>query len=199
MARRADTRDQIMDRANDLLLQRGYNGFSYRDISEHLGVRNAAVHYHFPTKADLAEALVNSYHGELRQQTYDFMINGGAARPQLEGLFLFTLKQACCGRSLCPVGALSVDYEELPDKVRRAAGKLGHDTHRWLSKVLEDGRRQGEFDFTGRPADRALLIISALQGARQLARVDGDRILEAVIDDIRRGLGVADEAVPDQV
>ena len=45
-----DTREQIVDTALQLLMQRGVNGFSYRDISEPLGIKNAAVHYHFPSK-----------------------------------------------------------------------------------------------------------------------------------------------------
>ena len=66
MIRMTDTREQIMDRAAQLLMSRGYNGFSYRDISSHLGVKNAAVHYHFPVKADLAVALVEEYRQLLR-------------------------------------------------------------------------------------------------------------------------------------
>ena len=65
MVRLIDTRDQIMDRAAHLLMSRGFNGFSYRDISAHLGVKNAAIHYHFPAKKDLALALVDEYRKEL--------------------------------------------------------------------------------------------------------------------------------------
>ena len=64
MVRTGDTREKIMDRAAHLLMNRGFNGFSYRDISSHLGVKNAAVHYHFPAKADLAMALVDEYRQE---------------------------------------------------------------------------------------------------------------------------------------
>ena len=48
MARTSDTREQIIDRASELMMQRGFNGFSYSDISAPLGVKNAAIHYHFP-------------------------------------------------------------------------------------------------------------------------------------------------------
>ena len=46
------TKDKILDLASNMLQEHGYNGFSYGHISKQLGVRNAAVHYHFPTKAD---------------------------------------------------------------------------------------------------------------------------------------------------
>ena len=54
----SNTREQIINKAAQLMLQRGLNGFSYRDISEPLGVKNAAIHYHFPSKADLVLALI---------------------------------------------------------------------------------------------------------------------------------------------
>jgi TetR/AcrR family transcriptional repressor of nem operon len=108
-----DTREQIVDTALQLLMQRGMNGFSYRDISEPLGIKNAAVHYHFPSKAKLIKSVIKESHQALRRKTAEFMAYGGPALPQLEGLFEFTLKQCECGMPVCLAGALSVDYEEL--------------------------------------------------------------------------------------
>src|ERR1700752_4371873 len=53
-----DTRQEILNAAEDLLQRRGYNAFSYHHIAVQLGVRNAAIHYHFPSKEDLGVALV---------------------------------------------------------------------------------------------------------------------------------------------
>ena len=81
MAQASNTRDQIIDKAFQLMLQRGLNGFSYRDISEHLGVKNAAIHYHFPNKLDLIKTLIDENHQLLRRSTSEFMAYGGPARP----------------------------------------------------------------------------------------------------------------------
>ena len=125
MKRIVDTRDQIMDRAAQLLMSRGFNGFSYRDISSHLGVKNAAVHYHFPAKTDLAMALLGEYRQLLRDNTSEFMAYGGPARPQIEGFFTFTYRQCDAGRCICPFGAFSIDYGELPEDVRKATIVFG--------------------------------------------------------------------------
>jgi len=74
-----DTRTQILDIAEQLARQRGFSGFSYRDISQPLGIRNAAVHYHFPTKADLGIALLERYGDLLAFHTSEFMKHGGNA------------------------------------------------------------------------------------------------------------------------
>ena len=38
--------------------ERGFNGFSYANVAAELGVTSATVHYHFPAKAELGEALI---------------------------------------------------------------------------------------------------------------------------------------------
>ena len=120
MVKLNDTREQIIDRAGHLLMSRGFNGFSYRDISSHLGVKNAAVHYHFPAKADLAMALIDEFRSILRSGTSEFLAYGGSALQQLDGLFAFTAKQCHTGKCICPFGAFSIDYNDLPDDLQMA-------------------------------------------------------------------------------
>ncbi|MGK2926756.1 MAG: TetR/AcrR family transcriptional regulator [Lysobacterales bacterium] len=187
----SNTREQIIDTALKLLLRRGINGFSYRDISEPLGVKNAAIHYHFPNKMDLVKALVDENHQLLKRSTAEFMAYGGTALPQLEGLFQYTRTQMELGRPVCMVGALSIDYEELSAEGKQALDRFMMDTVKWLSKVLEAGREQGEFEFRGKAQSKAVSILAMIQGARQLARIHGMKMLECTFDQIRTDLAVA--------
>lgn len=171
-------------------MSRGFNGFSYRDISSHLGVKNAAVHYHFPAKADLALALVEEYRQLLRDRTSEFMAYGGEALPQLEGFFTFTSFQCEKGRCICPFGAFSIDYTELPEGVRKVIIGFMDETIKWLTQVLEVGRSQDEFSFSGDARLKALSILAGLQGARQMARINGIDILDDVITQVRNELGI---------
>ncbi|HKX55752.1 MAG TPA: TetR/AcrR family transcriptional regulator [Xanthomonadales bacterium] len=188
----ANTREQIMDRAYELMLQRGMNGFSYRDIAEPLGIKNAAIHYHFPNKMDLIKALIDETIQVTRRGTAEFMAYGGKARPQLEGLFRYTLHQCECGRPICLAGSLAVAYDELPDDIKQASDRFIKDAQKWLTKVLAVGREQGEFSFVGEPAIKAFSIIASIQGARQLARVNGKEILPELFQQIRLDLGITD-------
>jgi len=195
----SNTKEQIIDKAFQLMLQRGLNGFSYRDISEPLGVKNAAIHYHFPSKMDLVKALIEENHQVLRKSTAEFMAYGGPARPQLEGMFQFTRNQCACGRPVCMAGALAVDYEELTDDIRAALDHFIKDTICWLTKVMETGRERGEFEFNGEAASKAMSILATIQGARQLARIHaqlaethGVDALESTFAQIRVDLGIND-------
>jgi len=190
MEQASNTREQIIDKAFQLMLQRGLNGFSYRDISQPLGIKNAAIHYHFPNKMDLIKALIDENQQVLRKSTAEFMAYGGPARPQLEGLFAFTLKQFEYGRPICMVGALAIDYDDLPDDIKKANDQFMNDSHAWLTRVMKLGREQNEFDFEGKPDVKAMSILACIQGARQMARVHGLDILETLFEQIRLDLGI---------
>src|SRR5207302_10075529 len=56
-----DTATQILDVAERLVQERGFNGFSYADVARELGISKAALHYHYPGKAELGEALIERY------------------------------------------------------------------------------------------------------------------------------------------
>ena len=192
MKQASNTRDKIIDKAFELMLQRGMNGFSYRDIAEPLGVKNAAIHYHFPAKSDLVRAMIEDYHEVLRKSTAEFMAYGGPALPQLEGLFHFALKQCHCGRPICLVGALTIDYDDLEEDIKDANDRFMKDSVTWLTKVMDTGREQGEFRFEGNPNSKAVSILAMIQGARQMARVHGLHYLENIFQQIRTDLGITD-------
>lgn len=192
MARASNTKELIIDKAFQLMLQRGINGFSYRDIAQPLGIKNAAIHYHFPNKMDLVKELIEENHQVLRRGTAEFMAYGGPARPQLEGMFAFVLHQCDCGRPICMVGALAVDYDDLSDEIKQVNDHFMDDSIKWLSKVMKDGREQGEFQFNGDPISKAATILATIQGARQMARVHGRNYLDRVFGQIRSDLGIND-------
>ena len=190
MNQAADTRSRIIDRASELMTQRGFNGFSYSDISQPLGVKNAAIHYHFPSKTDLVRALIEEQHQMLRYSTSHFMAYGGSAREQLEGLFRYTLSQCHRGRPVCIVGALAADYDAFPDDIKEANHSFMKDTGDWLIRVLEVGREQGEFKFEGSAKGKAMSIQAIMQGGRQVYRIYGEKYLERLFAQIRSELGI---------
>lgn len=186
-----DTREKILASADRLLRSYGFNGFSYQDIARPLGIRNAAVHYHFSTKADLAVAVIENYRQLLHRRTAAFMAGQGDAVEQLEGFIAFSTAECCTESTMCPVGALASDFYSLPEDIRAAGQRLLDELLAWMTRVCEVGRAQGRMHFEGEPAAKAEQIVAALQGARQLARFRGAPAMQAVAGQIRRDLGLA--------
>jgi AcrR family transcriptional regulator len=54
-----ETRRRILDSAAESFAAHGYSGASMRDIAEGLGITKAALYYHFASKEDLLDGLVN--------------------------------------------------------------------------------------------------------------------------------------------
>jgi AcrR family transcriptional regulator len=58
---RTDTRARIQQVAVELFTEHGYEGTSLREIAERLGVTKAALYYHFKSKEDIIQSLVEDY------------------------------------------------------------------------------------------------------------------------------------------
>src|SRR6476660_6381990 len=55
------TAERVLDIAERLMQIRGFNNFSYADIATELGITKASLHYHYPGKAELGQALITRY------------------------------------------------------------------------------------------------------------------------------------------
>lgn len=56
-----DTRTRIMDEAQELILDQGYSATSVDSVVKRAGVTKGAFFHHFPSKGDLARALVERW------------------------------------------------------------------------------------------------------------------------------------------
>jgi len=56
--RKDSTRERILSEASTLFAQRGYAGTSTRDIASAVGIRQPSLFHHFPSKAAIADALL---------------------------------------------------------------------------------------------------------------------------------------------
>jgi TetR/AcrR family transcriptional regulator, transcriptional repressor for nem operon len=66
----SDMKMMIMDAAQRRMEAGGFGGFSFREIAEDVGIKSSSVHYHFPTKRDLAAAVIRRW-AEHTSETID--------------------------------------------------------------------------------------------------------------------------------
>jgi AcrR family transcriptional regulator len=59
----SDMKTEIMDAAERRMQAGGFGGFSFREIAADVGIKSSSVHYHFPTKEDLAAAVIRRWAG----------------------------------------------------------------------------------------------------------------------------------------
>ncbi len=186
-----DTRQAILDITAELIQELGYKGLSYKHISERLGVKNAAIHYYFPAKADLGSAYVEQmivqfeqYRDHLNSKYGDQpvrLLNGLTAIPRS-----FISKQ---GMS-CPLGTLDAERNFLPESMLLASRQLSRLLCEWLTEILEKGQKQQLMHFSGVANNKALAILSMLQGASLMASANQAQIYEDVIEQLFLDLAI---------
>jgi TetR/AcrR family transcriptional repressor of nem operon len=167
------TADRILDIAERLVQVRGFNNFSYADIAAELGITKASLHYHFPGKAELGQALITRYaqrFSDALEQIDRDLPDAAAKLAAYTKLYAEVLR----GDRMCMCGILAAEYQTLPAPMRTAVIDFFDENQRWLADLLRQGKRERTLKFTGTPEDVAQGIFSTLEGAMLVARPYGD-------------------------
>jgi TetR/AcrR family transcriptional repressor of nem operon len=171
--RQPGTPERILDVAERLVQERGFNNFSYADVAGKLGITTASLHYHFPGKAELGHALITRYTQRFMQALERIDQNIPDARSRLEaytGLYADVLK----GKRMCMCGILAAEYQTLPPPMRDAVTHFFDENTRWLAQLLTQGIADDTLSVNGTVQDTAQNILATLEGAMLVARPYGD-------------------------
>jgi TetR/AcrR family transcriptional repressor of nem operon len=170
--RSAGTADRILDIAERLVQVRGFNAFSYADVSKALGIKKASLHHHFATKTDLGVALVRRYRRAFLDSLGEIEAESDSALERLER-YVELYRSVLRRRRMCMCGMLAADVATLPSAMRESVAGFFSENEAWLTRVLLEGRKQGELRFSGSAASMASFFVSSLEGAMLLARGSG--------------------------
>ena len=188
MAKIENSKRTILNMAEALLQEKGFNGFSYAHIASKLGVKNAAIHYHFPTKEALTIAVVRRYRDRFQLWTNNARVKDLSPEKKLDWFFgIYTDMRADKGK-VCLVGSMEAEFNSIPGALQTEVESLHRELLDWLQATLKDGREAGIFQFSGESANKAALILSSLQGALQMARALGTGKFHAVVQQHKQDL-----------
>ena len=172
MPRKNNTASKILDIAQPLLQQRGFRGFSFSDLARALGIKAAAIHYHFHAKEDLGVALVGRLRRQFQRWTAHLETHTPSARDRLtafcETHALFIEQDA-----VSATGILQAEYSTLPSAMQNEVRQFTTEVVDWLTATLRSGKESGELAFPGEAQAQAILVAATVQGALQMARATG--------------------------
>lgn len=178
--------DEILHCARALIIRGGYNSFSYADISSVVGIRNASIHHHFPSKSDLVRKLVAQYREEAAAGLAELERNVSDPLEQLRAYLGYW--QSCIAdgtHPFCVCALLAGEIPVLPEAVVLEVRAHFRGLSDWLTAVLERGAAQGRLTLTGTAHADAELFMATVHGAMLSARAYGDA---AIFDAITRPL-----------
>src|SRR5207245_692391 len=102
----------------------------------------ASLHYHFPSKAELGEALIRRYAVRFGDALAAIDELGGEAGDKLEA-YANIYTQVLRDRRMCLCGMLAAEYETLPEPMQDAIIGFFDGSEAWLTRVLQQGHEEG--------------------------------------------------------
>ncbi len=148
----------IMDSAERRMRIGGFHGFSFREIAADIGIKSSSVHYHFPTKEDLAAAVVRRYTDELAERMDQRIGTDPDPISVWTRAFRGTLVSA---ERLCPCMVLGAGALDLPAKVSVEVKRF---FNMCLNKLVDEGLSE----------DAAAEFLATLTGASIIAVATDD-------------------------
>jgi TetR/AcrR family transcriptional regulator, transcriptional repressor for nem operon len=154
----SDAAVAIMDAAERRIRLGGFNGFSFREIAADVGIKSSSVHYHFPTKENLAAAVIHRYTDEVAEFIEQELAEDSDPVRVWTRAFRGTLHSA---ERMCPCTVLGAASLDLPQEV---AVEVKRFFQMCLDKLMARGL----------PSNTAAELLSTITGAMVVANALGD-------------------------
>jgi len=163
-----DTRNEIVRLAEELIRSIGYNAFSYADISQKLNIKNAAIHYYFPSKSDLGIEVIRKNLEAFNER----IVAWKDLDYKTQLIKYITMHDNFIKKNwVCIVGSLSPSFDTLPTNMQKELQNLVNTILIWLTDLLSKGQESKIFSFNEAPRTKAFIIHSAMLSSLQMNKV----------------------------
>lgn len=163
------TRDHIIAAADQLFYRQGYEQTSFTDIADSVQISRGNFYYHFKTKDEILDAVINLRLANTSKMLEQWEIAGQTPEDRIRCfIHILIANRAKIKRYGCPVGTLCTELAKLNHSSQSEANKLFTLFRTWL-------RRQ--FTLLGRKADAdelAMHLLARSQGVATLANAFHD-------------------------
>lgn len=140
-----ERKNEILDRANELFCEKGFEGTSTNDILKAVGIARGTLYYHFKSKGDIMDALIERYNKHI--------LNAAKSAAQNHELTIYErmIKVILSMR----LSQYSTQSEELIEHIHKPQNILMHQKIQKviiqgitpiLSDLIKEGIQQGLFD-----------------------------------------------------
>lgn len=169
-----NTRNELLDAAERASRAKGFDAFSYADLSEAVGIRKASIHHHFPTKADLALAVIERYSETFFAHLGVIAAKRGTAASKLRA-YVKTYREALSGgETVCLCVAFSAGRDSLAAPVLAQLNAFHEKSLDWLAARFNEAREDGSIADVETPKQEAAACLALMEGAQLTARAARD-------------------------
>lgn len=192
MGRTSDARERLMQAAGELWHTRSYGDVGVSEICDRAGVQKGSFYHFFPSKRDLALAVIDETWRRVGEGEAAAILTGSG--PPLERVLRYLergleeqvrMREATGATPGCPFGNLLVETANVDEVLRKRLDRLFDDWTALMRRALDDAVAAGDLPEvdTGQAA-RALLAyvegLSVLVKAKHDPRAVADLIPPAI-------------------
>lgn len=175
------TAAKIADIAEKYIQCRGFNGFSFRDIQDELGIKTASIHYHYKTKQDLAIVVFERYLTRYKTALITIEQQHVTAADKLKALanIFITVRDK---DKLCLCGMYASDFYSLTNSLEIQLDRFVTFNEQWIEQVITAGINNGEFPSQLIATDAARLYFVSLEGSMLISQFKDADYIQAVVN-----------------
>lgn len=171
----ATTRQQVIEAADRLFYERGFEATSFADIAGAVQISRGNFYYHFKTKDEILDAVIALRFAHTRAMLEDWETLSPEPAARIESfIHLLAANRASIMARGCPVGTLCQELAKLDHLARPAATGLFALFREWLAR---------QFVALGHGSESALVLAEHLlarsQGVATLANAFRDEAFVA--------------------
>lgn len=158
------TRDRIVDAADRLFYEQGYEHTSFSQIAEVVGISRGNFYYHFKTKDEILDAVINHRLARTSAMLGSWEVEGETPSERIRSFInILVTNRAKIKRYGCPVGSLCTELAKLDHPARSDANELFMLFRTWLRRQFEQLGRHDDADAL------AMHLLAFSQGVATLA------------------------------
>jgi AcrR family transcriptional regulator len=181
-----ETREAILSASLKLFAKKGFTSTSVDDIGRAAGITKGAVYWHFKSKDELFSAILARIRERWQTTIFQPVSTRTGAEERLE--LLFDSYQTFFGEApetcLFLQRVLLEEHEVFSPQVER----VFRQTARFIEKILEQGKADGDFRNDLNSLLTAHQIIGALSGASQQSLVNRSLGLNQLITEVKESV-----------
>lgn len=158
------TRDHIVDAADQLFYEQGFEHTSFSRIAEAVGISRGNFYYHFRSKDEILEAVINRRLAHTSSMLDTWEVEGETPADRIRSFIgILIMNSTSIRRHGCPVGTLCSELARLGHPARGNANELFTLFRNWLRRQFEQLGRPGDAD------ELAMHLLASSQGVATLA------------------------------
>ena len=165
-------RNQIIEAADQLFYQYGFDNTSFSDIAEIVKISRGNFYYHFKTKDEILDAVIIYRLKNTQMMLDQWLADGETPEERIRSFInILIMNQAKIKNFGCPVGSLTTELNKLNHSAQEDASQLFTLFRSWLKSQFQQlGCKKKADEF-------ALYLLSHSQGVATLASAFNDEKL----------------------